>query len=620
MSFSSRPLHTRKRIAEEDSRDDLSSLYRDDRGQMQDMSRLTHRPRRRSRSLFFFFVICATFLAGVLLAAFLFFRSSDRFTGDGVAVKITAPEQITSGDVIRYTLTYANNEPVILGNVELTVRYPKGFSLKEAHPTPTNQSGTSGGTWIIGTLPRGREGTIELVGTLVGALNSQANLQALLTYKPANFNAEFQEVASATTAIASSIVSITLDGPDRALPDTEVRYIMKYENTSDTPLSDVEVRARLPDDFTITATKPDRLGAATQWDIATLDKKKSGTIEIRGKYPKEASGERKVSVQIGLGKGDSFSLQKEDMVTSTIVKGDLLVSLAVNGSNTGSSVNFGDVLHYTIAIKNNAETPMENVTARLFIASPVIDWTTLDDKSHAVRDGSTLTWSKNQVRDLRLLDPREELTLSLDVRVKRGKEGLNLEDLVIENRAEVTVAKAGNLPASLVVSSNTLVQQINTDIAFENEARYFVDDGTKIGDGPLPPRVGQMTTYRVIWTLTNTLHEILSAKATTIIPLDASFGAVGRVSQGTLLYNPDTREVSWTLQRLPTTTAKVTMEFSVTVTPTQEALGKILALTGDVAVVARDKVTGALLTLKKSGLNTALDDDEFGRGKGVVVE
>ena len=34
-------------------------------------------------------------------------------------------------------------------------------------------------------------------------------------------------------------------------------------------------------------------------------------------------------------------------------------------------------------------------------------------------------------------------------------------------------------------------------------------------------------------------------------------------------------------------------------------------MTGDVAFAARDKATGALLTLKKSSVNTALDDDEF---------
>ena len=208
----------------------------------------------------------------------------------------------------------------------------------------------------------------------------------------------------------------------------------------------------------------------------------------------------------------------------------------------------------------------------------------------------------------------------MGLRVKRTKEGLNLEDLVMESRAEVTVDKAGKLPVPIVVNSNTIITQVNSDLALENEARYFAEDGTKIGDGPLPPRVGQTTTYRVIWTVTNTLHELLSVKAATILPLDVSFGAVGRVSQGTLLYNPDTREVSWTLQRLQTTTPKATIEFSVVVTPTKEAVGKILPLTGDMTLASRDKATGALLTIKKSSVNTALDDDEFGRGKGVVGE
>ncbi|MBI4281211.1 DUF11 domain-containing protein [Candidatus Uhrbacteria bacterium] len=621
MPFHSRSIDTSTRKDDGDLERELQSIYRDEKGSLRDMSHFEYRrKRRRSHTLLYLFLVLVTFVVGAGVGGFFFFRNQDRFTGEGVKVTVTAPEQVTSGETIRYVVRYANNEPLVLGNVELTLRYPRGFTLKEAHPAPTNTSGTSGGTWAIGTLPRGREGAVELLGTLVGSLNSQANLQALLSYKPANFNAEFQEIGSATTTVASSLLNLVVDGSERSLPDAETLYTITYENTADDALLNAEVRVVLADDFTITGTKPDRAGSLAQWDFGTIEKKKKGTIEIRGKYAKEAAGERKVSAAIGLGRGDAFLLQKDDVFVTNIVKGDVLASLAVNGSNAGVPVQFGDTLRYTITVKNNADTPMENVTVRLLVASPAVDWATLDDAAHGVRDGSTLSWSKSLVRDLRLLDPGEEVTINTAVRLKRGKEGLNLEDLVIESRAEITVAKAGKLPAPIVVSSNTIVNQVNTDMALENEARYFADDGTTIGDGPLPPKVGMTTTYRVRWTLTNTLHEVFNVKASTLLPLDTQFGAIGRVSQGTLLYNPDTREVSWTLQRLPTTIPQATAEFSVTITPAKEAVGKILPLTGDVQVQARDKVTTGLMTLKKSGLNTALDDDEFGRGKGVVVE
>lgn len=621
MPFSLRPIrHARRRTK---TRDDvgtpLRAIYGDNEGHIRDMSRFEHRSRRRTRLVFIIFLILFTFVAGAGVAGFFLLRTQDRFSGAGVKVQVTAPEQVTSGEMMRYTIRYTNDEPLVLGNVELTIRYPRGFTVTEARPEPSNKTG-SGGTWLIGTLPRGRDGTIELAGTLVGALNTQANLQALLTYKPANFNAEFQEVGSATTTIASSILAVAIQGSDRVLPDTETLYTIAYENAADTRIEHVEVHVKLPNDFTITGTKPNRTGIATQWTFDAIEKKKKGTIEVRGKFAKDASGERTVGASIGIGKGDAFSLQKEDVFTTNIVKGDLLVSLALNGSSTASAVNFGDALQYTMGIKNNSDTPMENVTVRLLVASPVVDWTLLDDKARGARDGSTLTWSKSNVRDLRLLDPGEEVLMNVGLRLKRSKEGLNLEDLVIESRAEVTVDKAGKLPVPIVVNSNTIITQVNTDVAFENEARYFTEDGTKIGDGPLPPRALQTTTYRVIWTLTNSLHELLSIKASTPLPLDVSFGAVGRVSQGTLLYNPDTREVSWTLQRLQTTSPKATIEFTVVVTPTKEAVGKILSLTGDVTLAARDKATGALLTVKKSSVNTALDDDEFGRGKGVVAE
>ena len=406
MPFSSLPIRPKRRSTKttDDFGTPLRAIYGDDEGHIRDMSRFEHRSRRRTRTVFIIFLILFTFVAGAGVTGFFLLRNQDRFSGEGVRVKVTAPEQVTSGETMRYKIQYTNNEPLVLGNVELTVRYPRGFTVTESHPEPSNKTG-SGGTWLIGTLPRGRDGTIELVGTLVGALNAQANLQALLTYKPANFNAEFQEVGSATTTIASSILAVKIQGADRVLPDTETLYTIAYENAADTTIAPVEVRVKLSNDFTITGTKPDRSGIATQWTFDAIEKKKKGAIEIRGKFAKDASGERTIGASIGIGKGDAFSLQKEDVFTTNIVKGDLLVSLALNGSGTSGAVNFGDALQYTVGIKNNSDTPMENVAVRLLVASPIVDWGALDDKARGARDGSTITWTRSNVRDLRLLDP-----------------------------------------------------------------------------------------------------------------------------------------------------------------------------------------------------------------------
>lgn len=598
---------------------ELRSIYRASDGSERDLSRFESRRRRRgSRVVVVLLFLCA-FVFGAALTAFFLFRNQDRFTGDGVSLTVAAPEQMRSGDEIRYIIRYANAEPTILGNVELSVRYPDGFTFTDAVPASENAATADrGGTWTIGTLPRGRDGTVEIRGTLIGTLNTQLTLQALLTYKPSNFNAEFQEVASSTTTIANSVLDLAIHGPTVAVPDAEASYTLRVTNTTDEAIAHVEVSFEAPQDFTITSSKPEREGTVARWLFPTLKKGEKKEIVIRGMFAATAEESRVLSVKAGFRNGSQFLLQRAEEMTTTIVKGEVTVGMAVNGSASDTPVSFGDVLQYTINVKNRSKEPVEQLSVEATVDSTVVDWATLKDDKKGSRKGSVLTWTQTQIPELRRLDAGKEVTIAFRLNVIPRKVGHTLADLRVESHAAVTVRKAKNIPTPLVVQSNTVTNAVNTNLTFAAEARYFTDDGSKIGEGPLPPRVGQATSYRVRWTAANTLRDVLSMKVSTVIPSDASYAEAGHVSLGTLLYDPATRTLSWTLSRLATTTPEASADFTVRVTPLEGHVGKVMPLSGLITLEGRDRVTGGLLRVSQTPLDTNLDGDEYGQGRGVV--
>lgn len=601
--------------------DELRSIYRGSDGSVRDLSRFESRTRRRGGFFLAFFLLISAFVIGAVLAALFLFRSQERFTGEGVSVVVQAPEQTRSGDEMLYVITYKNEEPVILGNVELNVRYPDGFTMNETTPAASNTSGQErGGTWNIGTLPRGRDGKVEIRGKLVGTLNTQQTLQALLTYKPSTFNAEFQEVASATTTIATSVLDLTVTGPDIVVPESEVQYGISFMNTTDEALEHVEVGFEIPADFSIQSTKPERDGTLTRWLFPKITKGEKKEIVIRGAYSGEARDTRVVTARVGFRNGSQFVLQREEEHTTNVVKGDVTIGLAVNGSAANTPVQFGDLLKYTVSVKNRSDKPVEQLTVATTIQSKLIDWPSLKDAKKGTKNDATITWTKTQIPELRKLDPGKEVLIAFEVRARAATTTVPSNELLVESNAAVTITKTASSSKPIVVQSNTVTNAVNTNLAFRAEARYFTDDGSKIGEGPLPPKVGATTQYRVRWTVTNALHDVLSMKVSAPLPLDAAFVQSGHVSAGTLLYDPASRAVSWTLSRLPTTTPEATADFTVSVTPLEGHVGKVVPLLGVATLEARDRVTGGLLRASQSALDTNLDGDQYGQGKGVVQQ
>ena len=63
------------------------------------------------------------------------------------------------------------------------------------------------------------------------------------------------------------------------------------------------------------------------------------------------------------------------------------------------------------------------------------------------------------------------------------------------------VGKIGETEVDMTIKSNEIVVDINTGMVFKAEARYFNDDNIAVGSGPLPPKVGETTKYRIFWNI-----------------------------------------------------------------------------------------------------------------------
>ncbi len=573
-----------------------------------------------------FLLLILAFLAAVSWVGFAIFNKSGG-KNNGIKLEIEAPKETAAGAEITYLIKYKNLEETSLQKMELSVHYPEGFIFSSSSPQTQNEPHT---LWQLGSLEKGGSGQVEIKGRLVGELADEKILTATFAYWPENFNSEFQADTTFTTKITSSVISFEITGPNQLLEDKDVEYLIKYKNESDDELKDIRLKITYPEDFVFNSVspKPEKRDEEKRhlddiWLISKLAKNESGEIKIKGKLVVASQAELvlKVEAEMKDNNGEYFLQQKKDFVTKVLSQ-SVSLKLVVNGSSDSATVNLGETLSYSLICKNISDQEISDLTITASLNSfpaDLLDWTSLQDEKSGVVKDNKIVWTKKEVPILESLIPGAEATVEWQIKLNRNARA-DQEQLKIDNYAELAVGKIAGEKAEFSVKSNLITVKINSDVDLMAAARYFNDDNIAVGSGPLPPKVGETTRYRIYWRLVNTSHELTDVKITATLPDYVGWTGKTNFSKGDISYNSSTREIIWGLSRLPVNLKEVSGDFEIAFTPTGDHAEKIIILVPSIKLEATDKETGGKISKTIGALTTDLVNDPNAQGKGLVAD
>ncbi len=583
---------------------------------------------RRRRHLAYVAAALVFLLIGAGVSWFLFGRSPAKFGEEAVQFNLQTSPEIPSGQVIEYTLAYNNNQSVGLKQIEINFRYPDGFTFSDANLQPDNKEATN---FIISNIDSYQSGSLIVRGQLIGELKDNKQLTALIAYEPANIKAQFTKTLMVSTQLVASVVNLELQGPDKLAISQPATLAIKYRNSSTAKLVNLRLRLNLPGGFEleVPALAPEA-GQNNIWKLPDLEPQSEGSFELKGKFSPAAQGvQQSVGVAVGfLGGVDRlFSVQEEKIWQVALATSQISLNLTANDVALKSQIDLGQEVKYELVLANDGDTPYSDMAVKIKLSTQYLDWSSLKDDFGGKADSNvgTINWSADGLSLLKLLQPKSRITLSFRIRTVGGlvAEARSPVSLAAQATAEVKQLVDNNLQ-TVSVQSNEVVTKLNSVLSLSAEGRYYTDQLIKLGSGPLPPRVGQTTTYVIFWRLGNTLNDLENIEVTTTLPQDVNWTGQTAVSAGQgLTYNPNTREVRWQLNRLPAgaglSFAKPEAWFEVAIRPVESDADKILVLTKTTTATARDSVSGADLIATAKFVTTELDDDLSAQGKGAVV-
>lgn len=475
-------------------------------------------------------IVFIVIILGVAIAILGFWQwQKNPYSKDILKLEILGPEETTVAEEIEYTVKYKNNGSILLEEPRLIFEFPENTLLEQSKALRQEIKSED-----LGDIYPGEEKTFKFKGRLLGREGEIKTAKVWLSYQPKNLQARYESATILTTIIKSSPLTFDFDLVSKAEAARNFKFSLNYYSNINYPLTDLGIKISYPSGFEFVKSSPRALDK-TEWDVPVLNKAEGGRIEIEGKLSGDVKEQKIFQAQFGVWLNDQFVLLKEINKAVEIVKPRLAVFQQINGQNNYIA-NPGDLLHYEIFFRNIGEDPFENLFLVVNLQGADFDFETIKTESGQFNKGdNSLVFDWRKISKLRFLGQGEESEVEFWINLKQDWEisSPQQKNAVLKNTVLVSQIRE---EFEIKVNSKLAVFQI----------AYYQDEIFG-NSGPIPPKVGETTTYTIVWQAKNYFNDVKNVKIKAALPSDVRLtGKIFPESESSkFAFDNQSREIVW---------------------------------------------------------------------------
>ncbi len=543
----------------------------------------------------FFILILGLLVGGVGY----YYYQKNIYSKEVVKLEILGPEEVQAFEEIEYLVKYKNNGNIVLEDVELIFQYPQNSLIVMAEEPPKdleNQKSRRAIKTLEDIYP-GQEQTISFKVRLLGKENEARTAEAILKYRPKNLKAVYESKTTFTTRIKSLPLTFEMDLPSKIESGKEIQFFLNYFSNSNWPLTNLRIKIEYPFGFEFISSQPQAL-EKTEWELPVLNKTEGGRVEIKGKLSGEIREQKIFRASIGIWQEGEFILLKEIVKGTEILKPSLSIFQQINSSSQYIA-NPGDVLHYEIFFRNIGSQPFENLFLVAKFAGP-FDFESIKTESGQFNKGDNfIVWDWREIPKLRFLDQGEEGKVEFWINLRRDLKPGQDKNLSLKNQVIVSQAK------------EEFETKVNSRLEILQKG-YFQDEVFG-NSGSLPPRVGQATTYTIVWQVKNYYNDVKNVTVKATLPPQVKLTGKIFPEDAPLTFDSQSREIVWSIGDLSGGTGIIDssplVAFQVAFSPEEFQRGQTPQIISGAKITGQDNWTGTILEDTAPALNTTLPDD-----------
>jgi len=574
--------------------------------------------KRQSFRLNIILVSLAVFVGAVVLSSLFIVFGGNTISGDNINISINGPFTVSGGDIMNLQIGIVNDNTVPIESATLVIDYPRGTRA-------VDEEGNEKELFVerlpLEKIESGETVNIPLKVRVYGEENEELTINASVEYRVSGSNSTFFKQAEGLRfKISSSPVVMSLNSLKTLASGQENEVEVRIISNASTELKNLLLRVEYPSGFDYIDAVPQPTSGRNAWLIESLKPEEIITITITGVALADQPQSQVINASLGTPSDrDEFNLSStfttaslDYQIESPFIAG----SIAVGQNSSGNvSVNNGSSQNVVINIRNNLDQTIYNgiVTAKL--SGSALLYTGVGSNSGFYDSNTnTVTWDVSSFPSLSRLEPGESEKLSFSV----NPEIRNMQNAELNINASFSARR--DAPDRV---QEVLTDSLSTNIKIRSSASMLSEVGHNNGIfadlGPVPPEVGQETTYTLSMQIINENNAIGDASVAAILPTYVTW--LDKVTgDGSVTYDSSSRRIEWEAGGIEAN-GTATVSFGVSILPSGSQIGSTPVLMDTQSMRATDLYTGETISSTYSAVLTEMSTESgYGDSNGVVQQ
>jgi len=578
------------------------------------------------RTYLIIYIIIAVLLV-LSLVVFFILKSREKFSINDVSLEILTSKEAEAGEPMNFVFICKNKSKKDLVNAKLIVdRSPGIFDAKTNAPLASS--------FNLDNVTAGKESRKEFQLALFGKKDEIKEIKVKIEFTPENQGESYSMEGHSQIAISEVPLFLRFDMPTQAASGQEIGFSFEYTSKSQYNFPNFAARITYAPGFQFFNADPIPKEDNDFWVFGDLKSKSEGKVSIRGSIAGIKEENKQFKTELGIIENNKFLSIFEEWGVFKIIAPLLSVEQTIN-NRSEYTAGIAELLKFSIKYKNNTNEKLREAFINVNLdcknsqnqSVECLDWKELNVVNGEFNGFSkTISWRASGVPQLQELSPGEEgeVKFSILVNDKLPIKSEADKNFYIESRAKIDI-NPQYIPESLrgfkMESESVLAVKINSWLTLTSKGYY--NHPTIKNSGPIPPKVGETTTYTIVWDVENLSNDLKEVTVEGNLPANVIWKNKIYPEDSGVEFQSYTGKVVWKIGRVyansGTILPKKEAAFQVAIQPTQDLIKKSVSLLENITAEGIDTFAGIQLKAKNQKVTTDIPDDIIVEGQGKVV-
>ncbi|MBI5742483.1 MAG: hypothetical protein HZA25_01415 [Candidatus Niyogibacteria bacterium] len=575
------------------------------------------KPRRELTPLLKLALGLAAFtLAAIIVAVvYLFGGFGGGNGGKDVALSMASPDSVAGGDRVVWRVTIENKSALAVNASDLVFEYPAGSRpLSKQAKTPLSALLIERRT--VGKIAPGETLTQDFEAFVFGDAESLQEAHVSIEYYLESSAALLSKEASSAVKITRTPVSVAVLLPQYANIGQDLELEVVATSEAKDKIEGVDVVVNYPDGFEFLSADPMPSIGNNIWNLKTFQPHEELRFKVKGRISGENLENKTFKASLGLSgqKPEQFVSYGAGVGNIALRRPFLDVVGLIDGDKEAIAAP-GDTVNLIVAWTNNLPVAIKNATVEVKLSGAAVDWSRVIVPQGFFRGSDrTVVWNASSYPQFADIAPGASGELRVGFSILRslpinGPEDINYKVLA-DGRMYLGANPAGFEGVDLEGKFSASVK-ISSSLQFSRQGYYYHDK--IVNSGPVPPKVGEKTTYTIVWSVSNSSNNTDNVELTATLPAYVSWEGVVVPTNEDVAFDATSGKLTWNIGKLPAGTGIIRpareVAFKIGLIPSLDQVGNAPTLLSDMALAGKDLFTGADLKDSKGPLTTTLYSD-----------